>query len=60
VTFDMRDRTRRVVAGVLALAFLGAGVGGAVSAVTASTQPATPNVAPAKAGTQAPIVPLAR
>jgi hypothetical protein len=56
--FDVTSRTRRAVAGVLALAVIGAGVGGAVSAATASNTAPVTKVAPAtptpKAPTSAP------
>jgi hypothetical protein len=47
VIFNMRSRTRRAVGGLLALAVVGAGVGGAVSAATGASGAAPPTVAPA-------------
>ena len=49
--FDMTSRTRRTVAGVLALAIFGAGVGGAVSAASASGGTATAPVTSVKPST---------
>ncbi|MEA2467293.1 MAG: hypothetical protein QOJ57_1419 [Thermoleophilaceae bacterium] len=55
--FDMRSRTRQVVAGVLALAFVGAGVGGAIAAATSSAGTTVPTVAPPAAAVKASTVP---
>jgi hypothetical protein len=57
VLFNVTGRTRRTVAGVLALAIVGAGVGGAVSAATATSNVTTPTAAGPRASTTASTVP---
>ena len=55
--FNVTGRTRRTVAGLVALAILGAGVGGAVSAATGARGAAPPKIAPSNTGTTPSTVP---
>jgi hypothetical protein len=50
VIFNVTTRTRRTVAGLLALGVVGAGVGGAIAAGTPPSGTPTPKVAPSKGG----------
>jgi hypothetical protein len=57
VIFDISTRTRRTVAGLLALGLIGAGVGAAVGGATGSPSTSTPTVAPSTAGLTTPPLP---
>jgi hypothetical protein len=59
VMFDMTHRTRRTVAGALAVAIVATGAVGTVLGTTASNGAAPPpTVAPAKATPKAPTAPV--
>jgi hypothetical protein len=53
VIFNVAQRTRRVVAGLMAVAVVGTGVAGAIAGATASPGTAAPTVAAPKAAPKA-------